>query len=656
MTIPDGATSFQARVTAMDNMGFTSSTKKKGTSRTVYSIDPVGVSFNEEDLQVGNEITVSVSPTNSGYTGSISYVVQTNVNGTGWQNATEVTSTNVPITIPSDAISWAVRVQAKTVDYISPTYIYGNGHETGIPVKQGVGFNVLPENRHLGYIGSNKLMEFFVSTNNDSSYTCVITLNGETISSTVLSPGLQTLVLDQTKWTELDSTNEHTITIAATCDGKSITREYKFWKFVYDPSTLPGLLDGIAEAIKLKRGTAKSFWGYKLPMEILKITNAVEYITAYIDVKIPYTEGMKVMAVSITGQIYSMDADQSGTTRLEVSEIGDYLVSAAIGSVTSEVKKVFISADGETKNVTLSFISVNVTTATGALVTATLNNSEYSTIAENGTAEFYLPSKGNWNINASSGTLNNAEVVPITEYATYDSFVPLYDTVFSNNSWSDIQKATQTGLASSYWEVGDSKAVILNGGVDGLNFNNETYYVYILGFDHNSIYEGRNTLHLAFGKTNSGVQIAFKGFPMNTAVAANSWESSSMRIDLCSRFLELLPEDLRSVITPAKKYTQNNGEVTMTSDAIWLLSSYEVMGQIGAANAGEANCQQQYAYYENGNSRIRNSHIENQQAISWWLRSQAKTGENWCCVDTSGALSTAAQTDSIGFAPCFQIS
>mgnify|MGYP001862923414 CR=1 FL=1 len=316
-----------------------------------------------------------------------------------------------------------------------------------------------------------------------------------------------------------------------------------------------------------------------------------------------------------------MDADQSGTTRLEVSEIGDYLVSAAIGSVTSEVKKVSISADGETKNVTLSFISVNVTTATGALVTATLNNSEYSTIAENGTAEFYLPSKGNWNINASSGTLNNAEVVPITEYATYDSFVPLYDTVFSNNSWSDIQKATQTGLASSYWEVGDSKAVILNGGVDGLNFNNETYYVYILGFDHNSIYEGRNTLHLAFGKTNSGVQIAFKGFPMNTAVAANSWESSSMRIDLCSRFLELLPEDLRSVITPAKKYTQNNGEVTMTSDAIWLLSSYEVMGQIGAANAGEANCQQQYAYYENGNSRIRNGHIENQQAISWWLRS-----------------------------------
>ena len=200
MTIPNDATTFQARVTAMDNMGFTSTTAVAGAQQPVYYIDPTSVSYNEEELQVGNELILSIAAPNQGYTGTVSYVIQTNVNNTGWQTETESSSTNIPIKIPDDAVSWAVRVQAKTGDYISSTYVYGNGHETGIAVKQSAGFNIVPENKHLGYLGTEELMQYYVSTNNNANYTCSIILDGETILSTTAAPGLQTLTLELSKW------------------------------------------------------------------------------------------------------------------------------------------------------------------------------------------------------------------------------------------------------------------------------------------------------------------------------------------------------------------------------------------------------------------------------------------------------------------------
>ena len=154
ISIPVDATTFQARVTASDDTGFTSTTAITGTSLPVYNIDPTAVTYNEDDLSVGNDITVSITAANSGYTGTVTYIIQTNVNGTGWEYETESTSTNVPLTIPSDAVSWAVRVQAKAEDYTSSTYVYGNGHTEGVAVKQTAGFNIVPENKHLGYLGS----------------------------------------------------------------------------------------------------------------------------------------------------------------------------------------------------------------------------------------------------------------------------------------------------------------------------------------------------------------------------------------------------------------------------------------------------------------------------------------------------------------------
>lgn len=55
-------------------------------------------------------------------------------------------------------------------------------------------------------------------------------------------------------------------------------------------------------------------------------------------------------------------------------------------------------------------------------------------------------------------------------------------------SWETISAIAQTGAAGSFWSVGDTKSVILNGTVGTVEYVNETTYVYIIGINH----EGNN--------------------------------------------------------------------------------------------------------------------------------------------------------------------
>lgn len=683
VTLPSNATVFQARVTASDNMGYTSTTAVTGEQRTVYNIDPTAVIYNEDNLSIGNEMAIAITPHSSNYTGSVSYVVQTNVNAQGWETVTEVSSTNFTLTIPSDAISWAVRVAAKVGDYTSSTYVYGNGHETGVEVEQTAGFSILPENKHLGYLGSHELMQYYLSTDGNVSCTLVIALDGTTISSQIIQPGLQMLTLEEAKWESLDVSEEHTITLTATSGGKSIMREYRFYKFVYDPTTLPGLLDGCARAIKIKQGVSKQFWGYRLPMEILKIQGENDGVSAYIDVSVAYEAGMQITAVSSSGTVYSQLADSSGVTRINVMEKGDYMVSASFGSFTSGVVKVQISADDDVRSAALSFMKLNITTKAGATVTVSLNETVYTVIATSGTATVYLPNKGNWQVTATSGTQTQSKVVAVTAFTTYPVIIPLYSATFADNSWADIQAATQAGLASSYWNVGDAKEVTLNGSVGDSGYLSKKVKAFILGFDHNSLYEGTNTIHMCIGRNiGNGMDCAltdnYYGTMMTQCYNMNDngsngggWASSNMRNNICSSFLYVLPTNLQAVIISCSKYTNNGfgpavtpGDITATSDKIWIPSETETLGirWPSLSDSDEYNYQQTYAYYINGNSEIRyqvdfGTQNEATSAVKWWLRSRAvNEGEvSFCCVSETGGWDSADASTSLGFVPCFVI-
>ena len=254
-------------------------------------------------------------------------------------------------------------------------------------------------------------------------------------------------------------------------------------------------------------------------------------------------------------------------------------------------------------------------------------------------------------------------------------FLPAVGTALNDISWEDIGRISDAGLASSYFSVGDRKAVSLSGTVGSLSLSG-TYYCFILGFDHNSSREGTKRIHFQFGKTalSGGTDICFVDsgynsdkssgtwFNMNNSRSnSGGWNSSRMRTVVCPAFMNAMPSDLRNVLKTVTKYSDNTGGgsntasyVTSTTDTIFLLAEYEVFGTRSYANSAEQNYQAQYQYYKNGNSKVKYRHSSTGSTAIWWLRSvYADTSRDFCRVSTSGSANGSNAYISYGFAPAF---
>lgn len=258
------------------------------------------------------------------------------------------------------------------------------------------------------------------------------------------------------------------------------------------------------------------------------------------------------------------------------------------------------------------------------------------------------------------------------------SNLPEIGTPLNDMTWADIRAISDAGLASSYFNVGDRKAVTLNGTVGSLSLNG-TYYCYIIGIDHNSAIEGTNRIHFQFGYTaaSGGAHIAFIDsgydsvhtsglyFNMNSARSSSGgWANSRMRTTIIPTFKACLPSDLQAVLKTVTKYSDNTGSsdiasdtasyVTATTDDIFLLSEWEVFGARKYANSAEQNYQAQYAYYSAGNPNVMYRHSATGSKAFWWLRSVSVGYSGvFGIVDFSGSAAGNFADISHGFAPAF---
>lgn len=255
------------------------------------------------------------------------------------------------------------------------------------------------------------------------------------------------------------------------------------------------------------------------------------------------------------------------------------------------------------------------------------------------------------------------------------SSLPSIGTALNDMSWEDIKKVSDAGLASSYFAVGDRKAVALNGTAGSLSLRG-TYYCYIIGIDHNSNIEGTNRIHFQFGYSalSGGVHIAFidsgygknnpSGLYFNMNNANNNrggWANSRMRTKIIPTFKACMPSDLQAVLKTVTKYSDNHGgsshtasDVTATSEEVFLLAEWEVFGTRTNANSAEQNYQAQYAYYSVGNSKVRYQHSSTGSTAIWWLRSvYTNDSASFCIVKESGTKNGSMPAFPRGFAPAF---
>ena len=177
-----------------------------------------------------------------------------------------------------------------------------------------------------------------------------------------------------------------------------------------------------------------------------------------------------------------------------------------------------------------------------------------------------------------------------------------------------------------------------------------------------------------------------KYFNMNHSGNTNSggWQGCDMRYDIlgsvdvndaqyagdttatdpvANTLMAALPADLRAVMKPITKYTNNTGgsgdtevKVQTTVDYLPLLAEFEIFGARTYANSYEQNYQKQYAYYAAGNSKVKYRHSANGSTAYWWERSARYGNSNYfCSVSASGGASGNYASNSYGVAPAFKV-
>ena len=190
------------------------------------------------------------------------------------------------------------------------------------------------------------------------------------------------------------------------------------------------------------------------------------------------------------------------------------------------------------------------------------------------------------------------------------------DPILNNNSWKAISAMAQRGIGDNYWDVGDCKAITLNGQIGSyLTLSNYTTYVFILDFNHpinkstadnNIIFSGFKTALTSgvdvclcdsgcgYSKT-SGIYFNINHKQINTTVYNSNyggWKGCDFRYDIlgavqtapspynaakttsttgsdattaaitspiANTLMAALPNDMRSVLRLWTRYVDNKG-------------------------------------------------------------------------------------------------
>lgn len=352
----------------------------------------------------------------------------------------------------------------------------------------------------------------------------------------------------------------------------------------------------------------------------------------------------------------------------------NWSIDKKAGSFTKDKTSIQITTNKKSDTITIT------REGTGA-ISASSNDTQVATTSVSGNVVTVTGVKsGNCviTINVAADTNHTAP-----ESQTVNVHVRLISNTLNENTWADIKSVSDAGTGATYWNVGDYKNIRIHGAVQGMSLNG-TMRAFILGFNHNSGKEGSNRIHFQIGKTTSGTDIAFcdsnypntgssQGFRMNLSnTNSGGWNGSYGRNTLLGNsgtpteppensFMAALSLDLRAVMKPVTKYTDNtgggsnsSGAVTATTDYLFFLAEFEVQGARSYANQYEQNYQAQYDYYKAGNSKVKYRHDATGTAVYHWCRSARYTDSfSFCNVSTGGAANYDLAYFSLGLAPGF---
>ena len=218
-----------------------------------------------------------------------------------------------------------------------------------------------------------------------------------------------------------------------------------------------------------------------------------------------------------------------------------------------------------------------------------------------------------------------------------------YNPVFAENEWADIIEACHANEVPDEWVADGTcyKDMLING---------TNYRIDIIGKNHDDLADGTGKAPLTFQLHDCYAT----AYPMNaTNTNSGGWNSCAMRSTHLPAILALMPAEIQAGIREVQKKTSagnQSSSIQTTNDKLFLLSEIEIFGRATYSFAGEG---KQYAYYQAGNSKVKNL---SGSAYTWWERSPCSSESDlFCRVSSNGSADAGAASNSYGvaFGFCF---
>lgn len=218
-----------------------------------------------------------------------------------------------------------------------------------------------------------------------------------------------------------------------------------------------------------------------------------------------------------------------------------------------------------------------------------------------------------------------------------------YNPVFAENEWADIIEACHSGEVPDTWVADGTcyKDMLING---------TNYRIDIIGKNHDDLADGTGKAPLTFQMHHCYAETK----QMNSSnTNVGGWTNCAMRSTHLPAILNLMPAEVQAGIREVQKKTSAGSESSITratNDKLFLLSEIEIFGSTTYSFAGEGT---QYAYYQAGNSKVKNL---SGGAKYWWERSPRSSNSTYFCTVLSDGNEDAVNASisrGVAFAFCF---
>lgn len=220
---------------------------------------------------------------------------------------------------------------------------------------------------------------------------------------------------------------------------------------------------------------------------------------------------------------------------------------------------------------------------------------------------------------------------------------PSYPANFSDATWEQIIEACQNKVVPDTWVAdGSCYKDMLIGGTN--------YRIDIIGKNHDDYADGSGKAPLTFQMHDCYDETK----QMNSSnTNSGGWQNSAMRSTHLPAILALMPAEVQAAIKEVRKKTSagnQSSSIQTTNDKLFLLSEIEIFGNTTFSFAGEGT---QYAYYQSGNSKVKN---RSGSANDWWGRSPCSSNSTYFCAVMGlgdAIASSASASKGVAFGFCF---